>query len=281
MKSINILVAITLLPLFSAISQINNAKTENIKIFGNCGMCETKIEKAGNLKKTAHIDWDKETKNAKIVYDTLKTDLNEILKRIAIAGYDSNEFLAPDEKYQHLPDCCKYKRSNKQTVKVVKSTDININHNSSTTTNKEVVGTLNPVFNNYFNIKEALVNSDASLALTNAESFISSIKAVEMEKLTNKEQVIWLKVMQNLIDYADQITLTKDIQQQREYFIDLSNKMYELIKSTKHEFSIFYQFCPMANNGKGANWLSKDESIKNPFYGSQMISCGKTIETIK
>lgn len=32
-------------------AQIKNAKTESVKIYGNCGMCETTIEKAGNLKK--------------------------------------------------------------------------------------------------------------------------------------------------------------------------------------------------------------------------------------
>jgi hypothetical protein len=37
----------------------------------------------------------------------------------------------------------------------------------------------------------------------------------------------------------------------------------------------------MFNDGKGANWLSKENAIKNPYYGSSMLSCGKTTETIK
>jgi hypothetical protein len=57
--------------------------------------------------------------------------------------------------------------------------------------------------------------------------------------------------------------------------------MYLLIKVSKQEVTIYYQNCPMYNNGKGANWLSKDISIKNPYYGSQMLTCGKTVETIK
>jgi hypothetical protein len=40
-----------------------NSKTETVKIFGNCGMCETKIEKAGQ-KNIAAVDWDKDTKMA-------------------------------------------------------------------------------------------------------------------------------------------------------------------------------------------------------------------------
>ena len=37
-------------------AQIKNSKTETVKIYGNCGMCETTIEKAGNLKKTTKVD---------------------------------------------------------------------------------------------------------------------------------------------------------------------------------------------------------------------------------
>jgi hypothetical protein len=37
----------------------------------------------------------------------------------------------------------------------------------------------------------------------------------------------------------------------------------------------------MANYGKGANWLSKENAVKNPYYGSQMLTCGKVVETIK
>ena len=61
----------------------------------------------------------------------------------------------------------------------------------------------------------------------------------------------------------------------------LSKNMYALIKISKTEKPIYYQFCPMSNNGRGANWLSKENDVKNPYYGSKMLSCGKTVEIIK
>jgi hypothetical protein len=57
--------------------------------------------------------------------------------------------------------------------------------------------------------------------------------------------------------------------------------MYVLIKAANPNEAIYYQNCPMYNKGKGANWLSKDNAIKNPYYGKEMLTCGKTIETIK
>ena len=57
--------------------------------------------------------------------------------------------------------------------------------------------------------------------------------------------------------------------------------MYQLMKVSKTKTPIYVQHCPMANDGKGANWLSKENQVKNPYYGSKMMTCGKTVETLK
>jgi copper chaperone CopZ len=94
MKSIKILMAITVLLSFTACNaQIKNAKTESVKIYGNCGMCETTIEKAGNKKKVAQVDWNKDTKMATLTYDPSKTNQDEILKRIALVVMIAKNFL--------------------------------------------------------------------------------------------------------------------------------------------------------------------------------------------
>jgi hypothetical protein len=55
----------------------------------------------------------------------IKPIKNEILKRIALAGYDNNEFLAPDDVYANLPECCQYDRVGKlETAKA----DTKVNH---------------------------------------------------------------------------------------------------------------------------------------------------------
>jgi hypothetical protein len=90
-----------------------------------------------------------------------------------------------------------------------------------------------------------------------------------------------MKVEKALKSDAQHINENKVTEHQREHFISLSKNMYELIKAAKPAETIYYQFCPMANDGKGANWLSKESIIKNPYYGAQMLSCGKVVETIK
>ena len=64
--------AFVMLSVTACDAQIKNAKNESVKIYGNCGMCESTIEKAGNIKKVVNVDWDKEkTKHGKRIYAKL------------------------------------------------------------------------------------------------------------------------------------------------------------------------------------------------------------------
>ena len=110
-----LLFSIVALMVLSTISfaQIKNSKTETLKVYGNCGMCKTKIEKAGTQKNLSKTVWNEETAMATITYDSKKTTANDILKNIALVGYDSDNFLAPDAVYENLPGCCQYERKAK------------------------------------------------------------------------------------------------------------------------------------------------------------------------
>ncbi len=291
MKSISkILMVITvLLSSINISAQIKNAKIETIKIYGNCDMCKSTIEKAGNLKNVAQVNWNKDTKIATLSYDEKKTSQDEILKRIALAGYDSEKFLAPDDIYSQLPECCLYKRELKPAVLVkentmdMKSEHGNHNHSEMAMENSEQQNqsALKPIFENYFSLKDALIKSDGATASIKASALTKVIQSVDMEKLSTEEHTVWMKVIKDLVFDSEHISDTKDASHQRDHFTSLSENIYKLMKVAKQDAPVYYQHCPMFNNGKGANWLSKEEAIKNPYYGSQMLTCGSTVETIK
>jgi hypothetical protein len=286
MKSLKYLVIALIVLLATACNaQTKNQKTETVKIYGNCGMCKSTIEKAGNIKNQSNIDWNKETKMATISYDSLKTSKEDILKRIALAGYDSDTFLAPDDTYAFLPSCCQYDRAKEINPKMDKS-KMNMtkdNHSMHTENMDEIKdqNVLTKVFDNYFSVKDALVKTDGATASTKSTELLSAINAVKMDKLEMDVHMVWIKVVADLKKDAKNIADTKDASKQRDHFMNLSKNMYSLMKISKTDTPTYYQFCPMANDGKGANWLSKENTIKNPYYGSQMLSCGKTVETIK
>ena len=288
MKSIILLAAIVLSATVS-LSQINNPITETVKVYGNCGMCKNTIEEAASKKKTSKADWNEETKMATITYDSKKTNLDAILKNIALAGYDNESFLAPDEAYNKLPGCCRYDRVRKkgaiitqQAKDTASSANNPAKHQHSGMNNAaQETNQLAVVFDSYFSLKDALVKTDGNVASAKAKDLQTAMNAVKMDKLPMNVHTVWMKVLNGLKEDAEYINGKKDISQQRMHFMSLSTNMYDLIKVAKPAETIYYQFCPMANDGKGANWLSKESAIKNPYYGSQMLSCGKTVETIK
>jgi copper chaperone CopZ len=282
-----IMVAIIVLLSNTTIAQIKNATTEQVKIYGNCGMCETKIEKAGNIKKIANVDWNHETQMATLTYDAKKTNQDEILKRIALVGYDSDKFLAPDDVYNNLHGCCQYDRVAKVPVKEDNKTTAssedhsNHNHSEMITTEVQKDNQLKVIFDNYFLLKDALISSDGTKTALASKELLTAINTVKMDKIEMDAHMVWMKVVDQLKEDAEHISDTKDIKHQRDHFTSLSKDMYTLIKAVKYETPVYFQFCPMYNDGKGANWLSKENAVKNPYYGSMMLSCGKTVETIK
>ncbi len=285
MKSIlNLIIAIpTFLLSTSCDGQIKNAKTVTVKIDGNCEMCEKTIESAANQKKAASLDWNKDTKQATITYDESKTNPDEILKRVALAGYDNEKFLAPDDAYAGLPGCCKYDRERKKPE--LKSSVTGKSENTITETTPvnqtTVANQFKMAFDSYFELKNALVKTDANMASLKAANLASLLSKVDMSKLENSQHEVWMKVYTDLIAKSEVIAKSKNIEDQRTQFMDVSKNMHELAKVAKLDTPVYYQHCPMYNDGKGANWLSMENAVKNPYYGSQMLSCGKTVETIK
>lgn len=273
------------LSITTSYAQINNQKSENVEILGNCDMCKSTIEKAGTIKNEANVEWDKDTKMAILTFDSLKTSKEDILKRIALVGYDNESFLAPDDTYVNLQSCCQYERADQVSAKMNETkSDMAFMDHSEHTKSIIIVQDARPlsaVYDGYFAIKDALVKTDGELASTNAKTLLNVINEVEMDQLSMDVHMVWMKVLKNLKEDTKNIADTKAINQQRGYFDSLSKNIYEVMKVSKEESPTYYQFCPMANNGKGANWLSKEETIKNPYYGSQMLGCGKTVETIE
>ena len=87
------------------------SKTEKIDVKGNCGMCESRIEKTvSGIDGVSKADWDKKSKKLEVTFDDTKTSVDKIEVAIAKAGHDTPHHKASDDVYNKLPDCCKYER---------------------------------------------------------------------------------------------------------------------------------------------------------------------------
>jgi hypothetical protein len=129
---------------------------------------------------------------------------------------------------------------------------------------------LSQLLTHYYGIKDALVAGNSAAASTSAEEFIKTANSIDYKLISEGN-------INALLKDATPISTSKDINKQRGHFANLSNNMVALAKSLKLGDQPIYQaYCPM----KKANWLSNDKAIKNPYFGTAMLTCGNVVETI-
>jgi len=140
---------------------------------------------------------------------------------------------------------------------------------------------LKGVFEAYIDLKDALVASDAEQAAAKAKMVATQLQKVDDAGLDDDAKKAWEKWSATINEELAKILSNEDIKAQRMAFSDISDAMYHSVKSFGlKDLDAYHQFCPMANNGEGAHWMSEDKAIKNPYYGSKMMKCGKTVEEL-
>jgi copper chaperone CopZ len=85
-------------------------ETATFKVYGNCGMCKNRIEMALKVKGVSKANWDVKTKMLTVTYNPHEISLDEINKKIAVAGHDTETVKADDKTYANLMGCCQYER---------------------------------------------------------------------------------------------------------------------------------------------------------------------------
>lgn len=119
----------------------------------------------------------------------------------------------------------------------------------------------------YYGVKNALVSSDAKAA---SEAIAALQKAIKAESA--------FKQKDDLNKAVDKLAEAGNIEKQRAAFNNVSTTLWTVVKNAdKTSQPVYYQYCPM----KKAYWLSNEAAIKNPYYGSSMLTCGKVAESKK
>lgn len=109
MKTNIVLSIISLFLISSIVFAGDTVKEAQFKVFGNCTMCKTRIEKSMKIDEVKYAKWDKKTKQLKVAYLADKISLDSLQQRIALVGHDTEKFKAADSTYAGLPGCCLYR----------------------------------------------------------------------------------------------------------------------------------------------------------------------------
>lgn len=134
------------------------------------------------------------------------------------------------------------------------------------------------ILNDYFNLKDALVEDDAKKAAQTGVKLVASLKAFDLTSYNKEEQKELADIIDDAIEHAEHIAESA-IDHQREHFKILSKDITDIVAITGTKNTLYQQFCPMYD--KGSAWLSSSSEVRNPYYGSKMLKCGKVQKEIK
>ncbi|HIB48119.1 MAG TPA: efflux RND transporter periplasmic adaptor subunit [Flavobacteriaceae bacterium] len=135
----------------------------------------------------------------------------------------------------------------------------------------------NEAIQSYLKMKDAFVASNASQVSTLAKATSEKLKAISTDDLGTMEK----QHLTKSIEMLDAIANNDILENQRSHFVILNENILPIAMNIENSINYYVQKCPMANNNKGAVWLSTEEEIKNPYYGDAMLTCGSVIDTIR
>jgi isopropylmalate/homocitrate/citramalate synthase len=140
---------------------------------------------------------------------------------------------------------------------------------------------ISQIVNNYLALKNALVKDDGKAAAKAGKTLYATFNTVKTNTIDVKFKKEYLDIAESAIEHAEHIgDNAGKIDHQREHIVLLSKDINDLIKLFGTKQKLYQDYCPMANEGKGAIWISEIKDIKNPYYGSKMLSCGSIKKTL-
>ncbi len=131
------------------------------------------------------------------------------------------------------------------------------------------------IVSNYLKLKNALTKDDAKSAAAAGNAIVTNLSSLDANSLRVAQKNAYTEIADDAKEHAEHIgSNAGKIEHQREHFALLSKDVNDLITSFGAGQKLYQDFCPMYNDKKGAIWISETKEIKNPYYGSKMLTCG-------
>lgn len=162
------------------------------------------------------------------------------------------------------------------------SSSIQQDKKESTVVNAKVAASVKEIIDSYLKLKNALAGDKSNNAADAGKEMVEALGKLDKSLLTTEQAKLYQDVEEDAREQAEHIEENaKNIVHQREHFAVLSRDVYDLVKTFGAGQVLYKSFCTMYNDKKGAIWLSETKTIKNPYYGKKMLTCGEVQEELK
>ncbi|OOQ61986.1 DUF3347 domain-containing protein [Mucilaginibacter pedocola] len=134
----------------------------------------------------------------------------------------------------------------------------------------------------YLNLKNALAKDNSNAAATAGKSLADGFAKFDRSTLNEVQKKNFADIADDAQQMAKHIGESAGkLPHQREHFDMLSKDMYDMVKLFGASQPLYVDRCPMYNDKKGAIWLSETKAISNPYFGTDMPTCGTIKEELK
>jgi hypothetical protein len=141
--------------------------------------------------------------------------------------------------------------------------------------------TVTSILDNYLALKNALAEDNSKKAANSGKLLFDALGKFNLSSQPAAKQKELKDILDDAKENAEHISENGEkIDHQREHLEILGGDLKDLIVITGSDRTLYQLFCPMYNNNKGGKWLSTSDKIKNPFYGSKMLKCGRVLVEI-
>lgn len=162
-----------------------------------------------------------------------------------------------------------------RNVKVKQEEQSEVGSSFADQTPDEFVAQLDKGVMSYLELKNALVETDKDAASLSADMFLKSINEIDMNLIKGEAHIYWMEQLNSLKSHGESIKISNEIEKQRDQFDFLSQTMINTLKAFGTVDKTYYvQYCPMAKDNQGADWISTESQIRNPYFGDKMMKCG-------
>jgi Cu(I)/Ag(I) efflux system membrane fusion protein len=178
------------------------------------------------------------------------------------------------------PFFCNSDKKDDKTVEVPKQQPISISANTDAFNQS-----FTQLLNAYNSLKDALVASDAEKATAAGSALKTAADSLKVNEIKGDTSGVIKETAQaftgTIAGSAQALVAEKDINNKRKEFEMIADAMWSLTRTVRYTGQkLYWQYCPMAFDNKGAYWMSYEREIKNPYFGSKMLNCGSVEDSL-
>lgn len=156
------------------------------------------------------------------------------------------------------------------------------NTETATTAAPVALVSIKEILDNYLQMKNAFVNDNDKDAAAAGKGMVTAFASFNTASLSETQLKMYNDIQDDAKEHAEHVGANAgNIKHQREHFEMLSKDIYQLAKTFGGGQTLYYDHCPMYNDGKGADWVSETKEIVNPYLGKAMPTCGTVKEELK